>query len=392
MNSKTMAIAAAFVMLAAALSVTMFLPSADAEDVTSFELGEKEVTLTPDGKGSLLFNVSEAEYINLGYTINWYIAAPDEDSESAHSATFGKSSKLGSRTVNAGTLVDNVDGFSPNFDGVTLDGYVFKIQAMDDLGTYLLTIDANNQTDGCKGIVKCEVIVNTSGDRTITIPNNYGLVTVNNNASSPVSLNTMTFTVGEADAFTVSGSSVTVGGNSWYAIGLPKGLSMSPNGVVSGMPTGIDASGVKISDYNTPISVDVYSTTNEGKISTYTLSVKINEASSAKMTLSLSSASTTLVVSETTYTAIQGTNDIKLTITPVASTLEWASVTVIDTDGQVQVDYDLVDGAEIPSDGIGSYKIVVNAIIDSKHVTGSVTLNVISPMDSIEAGIIVSGA
>ena len=391
MNSKTMAIAAAFVMLAAALSVTMFLPSAGAEDVTSFELGEKEVTLTPDGKGSLLFNVSEAEYINLGYTINWYIAL-DVGSGSAHSATFNESSKLGSRTVNAGTSVDDVAEFSPDADGVTLDGYVFKIQAMDDLGTYLLTIDANNPMDGCKGIVKCEVIVN-SGNGTITIPNNYGFVTVKDNASSPVPLNAMTFTVGEADAFTVSGSSVTVEGNSWYAIGLPEGLSMSPNGVVSGMPTGNDASGSKISNYNDPISVDVYSTTNDGKISTYTLSVKINEAASANMTLSLNSASTTLVVSGTTYTAIQGTNDIKLTITPaVASTLEWASVTVIDTNGQVQVDYDLADGAKIPSDGIGSYKIVVNAIIDSKHVTDSLTLNVISPMDSIEAGIIVSGA
>ena len=391
MNSKTMAIAAAFVMLAAALSVTMFLPSADAEDVTSFELGEKEVTLTPDGKGSLLFNVSEAEYINLGYTINWYIAQ-DEVSESAHSATFDKSSILGSRTVNAGTSVDDVVGFSPDVDGVTLGGYVFKIQAMDNLGTYLLTIDANDPTNVFKGIVKCEVIVNTSGNETITIPNNYGLVTVKNNASSPVSLDLMTFTVGEADAFTVSGSSVTVKGNSWYAIGLPEGLSMSPNGVVSGMPTGNDASG-EILNYDTPISVNVYSTTNEGKISTYTLSVRINEASSASMTLSLNSASTTLVVSGTTYTAIQGTKDIKLTIAPEGSlTLEWASVAVIGLDGQVQVDYDLSNGAEIPSDGIGSYKIVVNAIIDSKHVTDSITLNVISPMDSIEAGIIVSGA
>lgn len=391
MNSKTMAIAAAFVMLAAALSVTMFLPSADAEDVTSFELGEKEVTLTPDGKGSLLFNVSEAEYINLGYTINWYIAQ-DEVSESAHSATFGESSILGSRTVNAGTSVDGVVGFNPVVDGVTLGGCVFKIQAMDNLGTYLLTIDAKKPTNVFKGIVKCEVIVNTSGDGTITIPNNYGLVTVNNNASSPVPLYSMTFTVGEADAFTVSGSSVTVQGNSWYAIGLPEGLSMSPNGVVSGMPTGNDASG-EILDYGTPISVNVYSTTNEGKISTYTLSVEINEASSASMTLSLNSASTTLVVSGTTYTAIQGTKDIKLTIAPEGSlTLEWASVAVIGLDGQVQVDYDLSNGAEIPSDGIGSYKIVVNAIIDSKHVTDSITLNVISPMDSIEAGIIVSGA
>ena len=87
----------------------------------------------------------------------------------------------------------------------------------------------------------------------------------------------MTVTVGVPSMETVKENEVAVTDGTWYAIGMPEGLSMSPSGVVSGIATG-KASGE--GEITSPVEVKVYKTTDGDSgitITPYTLEITVSE-------------------------------------------------------------------------------------------------------------------
>lgn len=199
-------------------------------------------------------------------------------------------------------------------------------------------------------------------------------------------------------AVSSSDGDVLATGKTWYATGLPQGLSMSPSGIVSGMPTGKDLNGsdLEFLDGRTIVTVSVYSsevTDGSVKITEYELEVTINKSSPSAMTITLSSEESGFKeIENSIYSAVHDT-DVTLEVSvDDGSTLDVIAVTAIGDGGTTRLTYSDGDGATVPTDGVGQYHIVVNAVVDGSPVTGYVTLNVVSELDSLQNSIVIDGA
>ena len=411
MNNKAMTIIAAAAVVIAAFAGLSAVQGvdADSEAISSLQLGTSDVTIVPGGdSASILLKVSEAEYVPLGYKLTWYVASATGSGDS-YSAEFNTDQSLGSRDVidpidNSHDPIDNsqVAGFQPKTDGVTISKTTFTMTETDGLGNYILDVKCSDEAESGKYAIKCvvEVYVSTDDGQGMSVPPVYGIVaTTIGSVSTPTALNPMGFVIGVPSMLevSVSNESIRDEGKTWYAIGLPPGLSMSPIGFVSGMPTGKDSNGNSLI-INGPASVNVrvYSSEIENgavKITEYTLTVSISEGDPSAMTLTLSSEASSgfqTIQENSIYSAVQGTNvKLNVSVNP-GSTLEVVAVTVIGNNGESRITYS--DGVVVPTAGVGQYHIVVNAVVDGTPITGYATLNVVSVLDSLENSIVIDGA
>ena len=405
MNNKAMTIIAAAAVVIAAFAGLSAVQGvdADSEAISSLQLGTSDVTIVPGGdSASILLKVSEAEYVPLGYKLTWYVASATE-SGGSYSAEFNTNQSLGSRDVNGSTDISQVVGFQPKTDGVTISKTTFTMAETDGLGNYILDVKCFDEAQPGKYAIKCvvEVDVNTGNEQGMSVPPVYGIVTTTiGSESAPTELNPMGFVIGVPSmaAVSVSNEDILATGKTWYATGLPQGLSMSPSGIVSGMPTGKDSDGNSLIINNGPASVDVrvYSSEIENgavKITEYTLTVSINKRAPSAMTLTLSSEASSgfqTIQENSIYSAVQDT-EVKLNVSvDVGRTLDVIAVMVIGDNGTSRITYS--DGVAVPTTGVGQYHIVVNAVVDGTPITGYVTLNVVSALDSLENSIVINGA
>lgn len=401
MNNKAMTIIAAAAVVIAAFAGLSAVQGVDGdpETISSPQLGTSNVTIVPGGdSASILLKVSEAEYVPLGYKLTWYVASATEP---GYSAVFGEGSSLGSRIVAVSDDI-TVNSFSPTTNGVTISSTTFTMTETDGLGNYILDVKCSSGALSSTYAIKCvvEVYVSTDDGQGMSVPPVYGIVaTTIGSVSTPTALNPMGFVIGVPSMLevSVSNESIRAEYKTWYAIGLPPGLSMSPSGFVSGMPTGKDSDGNSLI-INGPASVNVrvYSSEIENgavKITEYTLTVSISEGDPSAMTLTLSSEASSgfqTIQENFIYSAVQGTN-VKLNISvDPGSTLEVVAVTVIGDNGESRITYS--DGVDVPTAGVGQYHIVVNAVVDGTPITGYATLNVVSVLDSLENSIVIDGA
>ncbi len=407
MNNKAMTIIAAAAVVIAAFAGLSAVQGvdADSEAISSLQLGTSDVTIVPGGdSASILLKVSEAEYVPLGYKLTWYVASATGSSGS-YSAEFNTDQSLGSRDVIGSTDISQVAKFQPKADGVTISSTTFTMKETDDLGNYILDVKCSSGAPSYNYAIKCvvEVDVITDNEQGMSVPPVYGIVaTTIGSESTPTALNPMGFVIGVPSMAAVSSGSgeILATGKTWYATGLPPGLSMSPSGIVSGMPTGKDSAGNNLAFSNGSASVDVrvYSSEIEDgdvKITEYTLTVSINERAPSAMTLTLSSEASSgfqTIQMNSIYSAVQGT-EVKLNVfVNEGSTLDVVAVTVIAKNGEFRITYSESDGAVVPTAGVGQYHIFVNAVVDGTPITGHVTLNVVSALDSLENSIVIDGA
>lgn len=407
MNNKAMTIIAAAAVVIAAFAGLSAVQGvdADSEAISSLQLGTSDVTIVPGGdSASILLKVSEAEYVPLGYKLTWYVASATQ-SGGSYSAEFNTDQSLGSRDVIGSIDISQVDGFQPKTDGVTISNTTFTMAETDGLGNYILDVKCSDRDQS--GIyasgnyaIKCvvEVDVNTGNEQGMSVPPVYGIVTTKiGSESAPTELDTMEFVIGvpSMEEVSVSNEGIRADDKTWYATGLPPGLSMSPIGIVSGMPTGKDSSGKDLTfiEGSASVEVSVYSSEMDNgavKITEYTLTVSISDRDPA-MTLTLSSeASSGFIQRDLIYSAVQGTM-VNLNVSvDVGRTLDVIAVTVIGDDGTSRITYS--DGVAVPTTGVGEYYIVVNAVVDGTPITGYVILNVVSALDSLENSIVINGA
>ena len=388
MNIKAISILTAALMVVAALGGAMLLDRADAATDENFtdEMGLDTVDVVKGQKATVvLLKVSEAEFLPLGYTLTWYVASATEKSAGTYSATFDEDGKLGSRTVSADSS-SNLESYSVfSSTEKSIAKYQFKMEEVEgNLGHYLLSISIEDGADATFAL-KCS-ITGVNGDYS-GVPAVYGILKTNVVEPTTSTLDEMTVTVGVPF---MKSAAVTDADETWYAIGMPEGLSMSPSGVVSGIATGKASDGGEITN---PVAVKVYKTTGGDSgitITPYTLNITVSE-STVDFSIQIAVNGNQLTASDS-Y-SVQQNSTVKLTVTS-EKVVEVAYVSMIGDTGVTYLEYgaDGADDVTIPTSGIGEYTIAVHAVLDGVVKTKSVTLQVISDLDVLTPSIVITGA
>ena len=392
MNIKAISILTAALMVVAALGGAMLLDRADAATDENFtdEMGLDTVDVVKGQEATVvLLKVSEAEFLPLGYTLTWYVASATEESAGTYSATFDEDGKLGSRTVSADSS-SNLESYSVfSSTEKSIAKYQFKMEEVEgNLGHYLLSISIEDGADATFAL-KCS-ITGVNGDYS-GVPAVYGILKTNVVEPTTSTLDEMTVTVGVPFMKTVmvDGAAVTDADETWYAIGMPEGLSMSPSGVVSGIATGKASGGGEITG---PVTVKVYKTTDGDSgitITPYTLVITVSKPTGG---ISITISVDDVEKNPSTSYSVQQNSTVKLKVAAdPGSILEVAYVSIIGDNGVTYLEYGEED-ATIPTSGIGEYTIAVHAVVDGAAMTESVTLQVISDLDVLTPSIVITGA
>lgn len=389
MNNKAMAMVAVVAMMVATFTGVALAQDVDADTVpTSYNLGVEDVSLKVGGdSAAILYTVSEAEYVPTGYTLNWYVGVVDGDTVDFNNGslgtwTYNNTNSLGISSYEQPQSVDD-DGF------ITVsDNYKFKMTALTTLGQYILEVKAIENASNVTFVLKCAVEV--SVDNGYDVPPIYGKITTTIVSDSTAKiLAPMVFTVGKPGMFKISmtgDDSFNTTGKSWYAVGLPTGLSMSSDGWVSGLPTEVVAT-------NLP-NVTVYcSYMNEDEtgivVEEYLLSITVGEAGSVSMKFMVGTES---ISSKGTYTVDE---DSDFTLTVISGTeggsIENIVVNVVQNGGATRVDYK-ENGATIMADGIGEFHVVVSAVVDGQAITDYFKVNSVSGLNNLTTSLVVNGA
>lgn len=393
MNTKNTAIITIAMMLAVALTGAVLVQdvdAADSETISNPELGNKSVTVYKGGDPAIiLLQVSEMEYLPLGYTLVWYAATASNDSGN-YSATFEANNTIGDRAEGS----EGSEGVFTPRSPITIDDFYVSIAESENLGYYLLKIEATDSVSASGTAssiaIKCSVSVGLESNEYYDVPPIYGVLNVTcNEASQAIPLDSMSVPLNipfEKEIDIGSDVSFTTAGKSWFAVGLPAGLSMSPDGIISGMMTEYNSSTVK-----------VYATAANGSISEYSLNIsKKTIDGDVVIKLSSENNSNLLVKHNSMYTVGESVDDLKLTVSlsesNSESTLDVVGVRLINEGGvTLKLDYP-DDGVPIPTNGIGEYSIAVSYILDDGPMTEYVKLQVISDLDALEASIVINGA
>lgn len=390
MNTKNTAIITVAMMLAVALTGAVMAQDVDAanpETISNLELGNKNVTVYKGGDPVIiLLQVSEKEYLPLGYTLTWYAATASNNSGN-YSATFDADDEIGSREEGS----DGSEGVFTPRSPITIGDFSVSIAESENLGYYLLKIEATDSASASGTAsniaIKCSVSVVLESDEHYGVPSIYGVLNVTcNEAPQAIKLNSMSVPLNipfEEKIDTDSDADFTTEGRSWFAVGLPVGLSMSPDGIISGMMTEYNSSPVK-----------VYATTVDGRISEYYLNIyEKNIDGDVDIKLSSVNNGSLLVKHDNMYTVGESVDDLKLTVSlsDSSSTLDVVGVRLIKDGVTLELDYP-DDGVSIPTSGVGEYYIAVSYILDDEPMTEYIKLQVISNLDALEASIVINGA
>ena len=389
MNNKAMAMVAVVAMMVATFTGVALAQDVDADTVpTSYNLGVEDVSLKVGGdSAAILYTVSEAEYVPTGYTLNWYVGVVDGNTVDFNNGSLGtwtyNTNSLGTSSYEQPQSVDD-DGF------ITVsDNYKFKMTALTTLGQYILEVKAIENASDVTFVLKCAVEV--SVDNGYDVPPIYGKITTTIDSDSTVkTLAPMEFTVGKPGMIKISmisDENFDTDGKSWYAVGLPAGLSMSSDGWVSGLPTEVPTTN--------PADVIIYCSYMNANstgivVEEYSLIIKIEEAATnLSMKFSVGDKS---ISSKGTYTVDEGTS---FTLTVASGTeggsIENIVVNVVQNGGATRVDYN-EDGATIMAVGIGEFHVVVSAVVDGQAITDYFKVNSVSGLNNLTTSLVVNGA
>ena len=246
-------------------------------------------------------------------------------------------------------------------------------------GGYTATIAAESDATGTADIVlnyelKTKV-TNSTGEVTQTISYNVKVVVI----GSPINGATLDgLKAGQAmTPVSVVKEDVT-DDYVYYALGLPKGMQMAPNGVISGTPlnpsTGEDAKE----------SVTIIATHVESNIVfSKTIEFTVGQADDHSFDFTVSSNATT-ITDEKKYIVVQGTENVTVNTTVGSSPADIDYVYIIDANGgQTDATKAGTGSYSIPTDGSGEYRIVmVNG-----DVVKSFSLTVVAIVYDVSTGI-----
>lgn len=359
-TNAVFAVIVAVLMAGAAVAVTAYGGEA---------AGTNQATVNLDSGGSepVMIDFSESQYLMSGlsgYTLKWQVAT----SNSSWDQEIQQWTDLGERAET--TSSDAIGTFTGSTDksvgSLSLD---FDERTDSIPNKYLLTIKDSGATAGTSIylLLKCQVTL--SGEGHPTLEPFYYQLTVN------VTSNTLTIENSEGFNFVqkqtkeikiqaTADGKPTDGVCTWYATGLPSGLSMSPDGTLGGYPIATtDSNGVDVKLYAT--------NTTTGKIYTATIKVAVSAAE----------ASTGTIAIEVNNDVVDESKELSASSNAASITAEGSrgvtiyKVVAVFSDGDITSS--TTDSLTVDISGSGKYSITAFGYADGTFVKKTVTLFVI---------------
>lgn len=343
MNTKAILVA---VLAAVLIGTCAISAAADDRDVDAVQSTSATVNVTSAGD-DMLIRFSESQYLsqNYAYSLAWSAFASATDSSgNAESQTYAAT--LGTRAASSGTTA----GAFTSQDEVTVNSLVKLTLTEKTANTpnvyNLKVVPADNVTSPVHLIVKCTVTIdpaNTENEEDVTTLDFYYFITVNIiDATStmtityPSSGTSYSFTQytneSQVVSATVGSTAITVTDYSWYATGLPAGLSMRGDGTIVGYPieSTADVSGTA---QEKVVSVTAINNTT-GQVYNTTMKVKV-EPLPTDLTVTVSADSGLKVIDGTYY--VESGTEITVTVeVPVdGATVDNLTIYAIDSDNKV---------------------------------------------------------
>lgn len=240
MNSKAIAVIMAVAMAVVGFSVAI-ADNADA-DPTERDLGRQ--VITNDESVSLVVGINEGNYTGYKYKVTWTLEITTEDTDGSGKTIFVRDTTGTDPTNDATTLYADESGFTTSGS----EKYCISMTRDDtNVGEYTITITAGDEatTKDLEFQLTPEIQVHTDGGvKTFTnfAQYKFSVAVIKPNASMSLVLDDADAKVGAYYIQTIAfdsedSSGMTVGDYDWYAVRLPKGLTMASNGQVSGIPT-----------------------------------------------------------------------------------------------------------------------------------------------------------
>lgn len=356
MNNKTTAVVMALAMAFVGFAV-MAVDGADGADTTS-----KDVSVTVGASDSVMFAVTEGNYSYYYYTLKWEMSIDDVDNSEKTILTIAKGES---------GLVCQPSEFYVSASGISdkkSDSDYFSVKMERDttnIGVYTMIVTGKSSTaaitynlsasieislpDGSEGSRLIDDFAQYSGN-VIVFPGVEGKFTASISGL---------FTVGTYKSASIAVEAMDLTKYDWYAVGLPAGLTMSPDGTVSGIPT------VAYTDGDSTIRL--FATGEDGKVIEGVLkglSVSEQKPVIGKYTCEVYLDDDNGVNLETAPYIFQNGETIKLKVVSSGNQLavDDAVVTVISTaDGQnTTTSIPCFDGFyTLPSTGSGAYTVQI---------------------------------
>lgn len=388
MNTKIMATVLVSLMVVSCMGLVISDDTA-ADDIGAgtnvVNVGTLQMTQTDTEEVTLLIN--ESAYNSGNYTIAWSAATLTNNTTAG---TWGGSIVGNSAVFEGGDL--SFGGDATGFPTVSIE--------RDTAGQYTVTFTTSStEVKSYQMVLRAQINVSVNG-QTMGLTTIYYTVTVDVVSASTTGGDLATptvpdFTYGVSSSHALDFTSATggyvppnVAALTWYAVGLPQGLAMSSDGVISGTPlvvTGQDG-----------VDVTIYARNATGQNYVGTVKVIVNAASQSLPTsiASIQFSEGVVFASSNTYMVEQNTA-VTMTVT-LSSSGSAPTVTVIGSDSGTPGRHQLAASGEgtaysyaIPTSGTGAY------IIQIQH--GGDTMEVLlyvfaTPQSAVQAGIIVGGA
>lgn len=382
MNTKAIAALVVVAVMMAGAGVYLAADDSQAAGVGTSDDPIVLTTMVVSGSGSdtTRIVVNEAEFKGYNYTLTWGV-----NTESTTWVSLGSITSSGP---------DSGAGFTPGSGVAYQTNYTVSMAGGNTTGEYVLTVAGNgsqsNLSDPIKIRCTIEVTVGLNSEvETMTLYYNQPVTTTA--PSTNLSFNSARFTVGSYYGSSISTllttSGINVADYTWYAIGLPAGVSMSSSGYISGIPTtSAVANG----------SATIIATSSEGTVSTGSLSWTVSASSvspSDDYCYSVTVGSDPVIENPTTSVNAQKGQSVTLNVyrgsTIGSNAADAHSVTVVGSSGSITLSNDDDGSYVLPTDGTGAYLVQIE--FTDGGDTAQFYLFVTASLGNIEASIVPVG-
>ncbi len=379
MKSKAMAVLAAVMMIGIAFGAM----SVQTDAATTKDLGDVTVSDTVTMK-KLAFTTNEGEFKGYKYTVKFYATGYNGTDDPSELTTYGP--EVGTTTV--GTVgadpvyAAGTSKVIPDTDST----FKVSVEYGNKVGTYLMVVERTDQITTQPVALKAEITVDLGLSANNPVYSTYYKVTVKDGSTATMTLADMNDVQGGvfySNQVTPT-PSINVSEYKWYAYNLPKGLSMSDSGWVSGIYTGNvdvtaqEAKVVAVGATNTYQGIlKVTCTKYEGPAA---LTVKVKDTAAGTPEISNDTSVARVVGADMKFTVeVNGTSaGDKVTIDVVAVD-DAGKVTKLTDDGGVYT---------VSTKGTGAYKVIVTASDGIREATSWFYLYVLPSYGDVAAEII----
>lgn len=385
MNVRILSLLAMAIVVLASVGTLAVAEQSQAEPDEDETHEQETLVLSSTGSSSRTYQVNEKQFEGYKYTMTWSIAERGISGDFSDIADESWSKLCSTSNSNAGTA-----GTFASESNKLVAGFNVSMK-QDAVGKYTMavtsTATASNDVDL---VLRCEMKITVDGDTTITLSKVYYTFSVVISEQETMSFKGLELKVGElhgAEIEETTGRISKVDSYHWYAVGLPKGISMSDSGYISGVPleeTSADAI-VKIVATNKEtgatctgnlvVSVDPA----DGTLTSYGFKVSVNDAEKEGPN----------------YYAVQGKVVTLNTYSDLdeQTSVDAASVTVVGTDGTVSTigNNGSAGNYTIPTNGTGAYRVVMTFGSGDNTESAEFYLFVSPSLNDISAGITITG-